>query len=114
MHDSWPIGLTGATGFNTIRKLQREPCQCGRCIRPLNNEAPQVLVDPVPGALHADQGEVTYTRLFCPEPTNMNQELYSKGRTAKIRAMEAYRLQSIWLKREQELGYFRDSAKGKR
>ena len=64
--------------------------------------------------VYANQGEVTFTKLFYPDLSNMNMEFYSEGGTARIRAMEVYRLRSIWLKREQELGYFRDSAKGKR
>ena len=64
--------------------------------------------------VYANQGEVTFTKLFYPAPSNMNLELFAKGGTAKIRAMEVYRLQSIWLKREFELGYFRYSTEGKR
>ena len=73
-----------------------------------------IIVDRDCVEVYGNQGEVTFTRLFYPDPTNMNLELFSKGGTTKIRAMEVYRLQSIWLKREQELGYFRDSATGER
>jgi hypothetical protein len=57
---------------------------------------------------------VTFTKLFYPDPSNMNLEFFSVGGSSKLNLMEVYRLQSIWLKREQELGYFRDSVKGKR
>ncbi len=74
----------------------------------------RMIVDRGSVEVYANQGEITFTKLFYPDPSNMNLELFSKGGTARIRAMEAYRLRSIWLQREQELGYFRDSAKRKR
>ncbi|MDE0623955.1 MAG: GH32 C-terminal domain-containing protein, partial [Bryobacterales bacterium] len=74
----------------------------------------RMIVDRGSVEVYANQGEITFTKLFYPDPSNMDLELFSKGGTARITAMEAYRLRSIWLKREQELGYFRDSAKGKR
>ena len=64
--------------------------------------------------VYANRGEVTFTKLFYPDPSILKLELFSTRGTATIRAMEVYRLQSIWLKREKELGYFRDSAKGRR
>ena len=74
----------------------------------------RMIVDRGSVEVYANQGEVTFTKLFYPEPSNLDLELFSKGGTAKIRALEVYRLQSIWLKREQELGYYRDPAQGKR
>ncbi|MXY70381.1 MAG: glycoside hydrolase family 32 protein [Acidobacteriia bacterium] len=73
----------------------------------------RMIVDRGSVEVYANQGEITFTKLFYPDPSNMDLELFSEGGTARIRAMEAYRLQSIWLKREQELGYFRDSANRK-
>lgn len=70
----------------------------------------RMIVDRGSVEVYANHGEITFTKLFYPDPSNMDLELFSNGGTARIRAMEAYRLQSIWLKREQELGYFRDSA----
>lgn len=58
--------------------------------------------------IFANQGEVTFTRLFYPDPSNMNLRLTSAGGAFRINTMEVYRLESIWLKREQELGYKRD------
>ena len=74
----------------------------------------RMIVDRGSVEVYANQGEITFTKLFYPDPSNMNLELFSKGGAARIRAMEAYRLQSIWLNREQELGYFRDSANRKK
>ena len=70
----------------------------------------RMIVDRGSVEVFANQGEITVTKLFYPDRLNMDLELSSKGGTARITAMEAYRLRSIWLKREQELGYFRDSA----
>ena len=58
--------------------------------------------------IYANQGEITFTRLFYPDPANMNLGLSAKGGEFKIQKMELYRLESIWLKREQELGYKRE------
>jgi hypothetical protein len=41
------------------------------------------------------------------DPSDMNLEFFSTGGPVEIDFMEAYRLESIWLKREQELGYYR-------
>jgi sucrose-6-phosphate hydrolase SacC (GH32 family) len=57
----------------------------------------------------ANQGEVSISMLFYPDPSDMNLEFFSAGGSAVIDYMEAYRLESIWLKREQELGYYRSS-----
>ncbi len=62
----------------------------------------RMIVDRGSVEVYANQGEVTFTKLFDPRPSNLNLELFSKGGRAKIRPMEVYRLQSIWLKREQE------------
>jgi sucrose-6-phosphate hydrolase SacC (GH32 family) len=55
----------------------------------------------------ANQGEVSVSMLFYPEPSNMNLEFFTEDEEAIIDFMEAYRLESIWLKTEQELGYYR-------
>lgn len=57
--------------------------------------------------IFANKGEVTFSNIFYPDPSDMNLELYSKGGSLTLISMEAYRLSSIWLKREQELGYYR-------
>jgi fructan beta-fructosidase len=55
----------------------------------------------------ANQGEVTFSKLFYPEPSNTRLSLLPSGGPIKINFMEVYRLQSVWLKKEQDLGYFR-------
>ncbi|WP_162495549.1 glycoside hydrolase family 32 protein [Confluentibacter flavum] len=59
--------------------------------------------------IYINHGEITFTRLFYPELSNMDLSLTSVGGEFKIDNMEVYRLESIWLKREQELGYKRKS-----
>jgi len=44
----------------------------------------------------------------------MNLSLTSTGGAFQVDAMEVYRLESIWLKREQELGYKREPSKFRR
>ena len=74
----------------------------------------RMIVDRASIEVYANRGEVTFIKLFDPAPSKMNLNLFSKGGTASIQAMEAYRLQSTWLKREQGLGYFTDSAHSRR
>ncbi len=57
--------------------------------------------------VYANQGEVTFTKLFYPDQKNLDLEFFARGGPALIVSMEIYRLESIWLKREQELGYYR-------
>lgn len=71
----------------------------------------RLIVDRNSIEIYANQGEVTFTRFFYPEPSNMNLSLTSKGGKFSIHSMEVYRLKSIWLKREQELGYQREELK---
>lgn len=56
-----------------------------------------------------NKGEVTFSNLFYPDPANLNMELLPTGGSIRVVSMESYRLNSIWLKREQELGYSRAS-----
>ena len=58
--------------------------------------------------IYANQGEATITRLFYPDSSNKKFNLSSIGGSITILNMEIYRLESIWLKREQELGYYRN------
>ena len=57
--------------------------------------------------VYANQGEATLTRLFYPAVSNHRFMLSPTEGTMTILNMEVYRLESIWLKREQELGYYR-------
>lgn len=63
--------------------------------------------------IYANEGEVTFTRLFYPDPSNMNLSLTSTEGECTIDLMEVYKLESIWLKREQELGYKREAVNKK-
>lgn len=58
-----------------------------------------------------NEGEVTFSNIFYPDSSNMNLELFAIGESIRLNFMEAYHLASIWLKREQELGYDRSSGK---
>ncbi len=69
----------------------------------------RLIIDRSSIEVFANEGEVTFSNLFYPDPSNMNLELFFTGGSARINYMEAYRLKSIWLKREQELGYYRTS-----
>ena len=55
-----------------------------------------------------NRGEVSLTEKFYPEENNRIISFYSKGGNSVIKAMDLYRLESIWLGREQELGYYRN------
>jgi fructan beta-fructosidase len=57
--------------------------------------------------IYSNFGEVTVSRLFYPEESNMNLTLTTVDGNVTIKNMEVYHLESIWLKREQELGYMR-------
>ena len=83
MGDSIPVH----TGNNTIQL---------RCIIDRNSVE-----------IYANEGEATFTRLFYPDTSNKNLSLLSTGGEGRIKMVELYRLESIWLKREQELGYRR-------
>ena len=68
----------------------------------------RVIVDRNSVEVYANQGEVTFTKLFYPDPNNLNLGFFASGDLVEIEKMELYRLQSIWLNRELELGYYRD------
>jgi fructan beta-fructosidase len=75
---------------------------------PVKNEIKlRFIIDRNSVEIYANQGEATITRLFYPEP-NKKLSLTTVGGAVTIN-MELYRLESIWLKREQELGYKRES-----
>ncbi len=67
----------------------------------------RLIIDRNSVEVYANQGEVTFTKLYYPDPSNLNLEYFSEGGNSTIELMEAYRLESIWLEREQELGYER-------
>lgn len=67
-----------------------------------------VLIDRSSVEIYVNRGEVAFTRLFYPDPANKSLSLTATGGKVLIDSMELYRLESIWLKREQELGYKRE------
>lgn len=77
---------------------------------PKNNKIKlRFIIDRNSVEIYVNEGEVTVTRLFYPDPGNMSLSLTAAGGVFRIDHMEVYRLESIWLKREQELGYKRES-----
>ena len=75
---------------------------------PKNNKIKlRFIIDRNSVEIYGNEGEVTFTRLFYPTPSNMHLSLSSVQGECRIDKMELYRLESIWLKREQELGYDR-------
>lgn len=67
----------------------------------------RLIVDRSSIEVFVNQGEITFTKLFFPDPNNKKIEFFTKSGNIKISRMEIYLLKSIWLKREQELGYYR-------
>ena len=72
---------------------------------PKNNKIKlRFIIDRNSVEIYANEGDVTFTRLFYPDTSNMSISLTSPNGECRIDNMELYRLESIWLKREQELG----------
>ncbi|OFY00436.1 MAG: hypothetical protein A2X05_07715 [Bacteroidetes bacterium GWE2_41_25] len=69
----------------------------------------RLIIDRSSVEVFANDGEVTFSNIFYPDPVNLNLVLYSIGGAIELTTLECYRLKSIWLKREQELGYQRIS-----
>ncbi len=57
--------------------------------------------------IFVNRGDVVFTRLFYPDIANKSLGIKVSNGSFTIDRMELYRLQSIWLRREQELGYKR-------
>ncbi|PKQ45384.1 glycoside hydrolase family 32 protein [Confluentibacter flavum] len=75
---------------------------------PVNNTIKlRFIIDRNSIEIYANQGEVSITRLFYPDADNKNLGLSPIGGNCRINNLEVYKLESIWLKREQELGYDR-------
>ncbi len=112
------IDLAGASGFSfnirgeklvySVKEQQLTFMENEATLTAENNIIKlRLIIDRNSIEIFANQGEVTYSNLFYPDPSNMNLEMTSSGGAVRINFMEAYRLESIWLKREQELGYYR-------
>jgi len=67
----------------------------------------RLIVDRNSVEVFVNKGETTITRLFYPENSNKNLGLTARGGPVSLVNAAFYKLQSIWLKREQELGYNR-------
>lgn len=79
-------------------------------VSPVENEIKlRFIIDRNSVEIFGNRGEVTFTRLFYPSQDNQELGLTSEGGAFHIRNMEVYKLESIWLEREQELGYKRES-----
>lgn len=72
----------------------------------------RIIVDRNSVEVYANHGEVTFTKLFYPDQSNLDLEVFSVDGPAIVNTMEIYRLQSIWLEKERDLGYFRGSEGG--
>jgi sucrose-6-phosphate hydrolase SacC (GH32 family) len=70
----------------------------------------RIIIDRNSVEIYVNKGETTITRLFYPEPENISLEISPSSGILGITKMEIYKLESIWLKREQELGYKRGTA----
>ena len=99
--------------YNTTEKQLLFMEQKAQVVSRKNKISLRIIIDRNSVEIFANQGEVTFTRLFYPDPSNMNLSLTAAGGDFRVDAMEVYRLESIWLKREQELGYKREAVKSK-
>ncbi len=67
----------------------------------------RLIIDRNSVEVFVNKGEVTFSNLFYPDASNLNLELTSYGGYLLVKNLETYRLSSIWIKREQALGYYR-------
>jgi fructan beta-fructosidase len=104
--------IRGEKATYDVAKQQMDFMKSNSNVRSKNNAIKlRFIIDRNSVEIFANQGEVSVTRLFYPDPANKNLSLTSVGGDFKINKMELYRLESIWLKREQELGYHRNASK---
>jgi sucrose-6-phosphate hydrolase SacC (GH32 family) len=96
--------------YNTSKQQLTFMDSRARIIPTKNKIKLRFIIDRNSVEIYANEGEVTFTRLFYPDNSNMNFSLIAQGGEFKIEKMEVYKLESIWLKREQELGYERGGA----
>jgi fructan beta-fructosidase len=104
--------IRGEKATYDVAKQQLDFLKSKSNVRPENKSVKlRFIIDRNSVEIFANQGEISVTRLFYPEPSNKNLSLTSVGGDFKINRMELYRLESIWLKREQELGFDRSASK---
>jgi fructan beta-fructosidase len=68
----------------------------------------RILIDRNSVEIYGNEGENSITRLFYPESTDKSYELSSIEGSITMVNMEIYPLRSIWLKKELEMGYYRN------
>lgn len=76
---------------------------------PGNKLSLRFIIDRNSVEIYGNQGEANVTRFFYPKADNRSLGLAVSGGECVIANLELYRLESIWLKREQELGNQRES-----
>jgi sucrose-6-phosphate hydrolase SacC (GH32 family) len=57
--------------------------------------------------IFVNQGDVCFSNQLFLDVSNKNLKISSTDKPLNIDRLEVYQLESIWLKREHELGYFR-------
>jgi len=68
-------------------------------LKPINNRIKlRILVDRSSIELFANDGRVSMSSCFVPDPANRNLDLYTTGGTAKVIAINIHELKSIWKK----------------
>ncbi len=75
---------------------------------PGNKLSLRFIIDRNSVEIYGNQGEANVTRFFYPDEANRSLGLTVEGGNAVLTKFELYRLESIWLKREQELGNQRE------
>jgi fructan beta-fructosidase len=76
---------------------------------PGNKLSLRFIIDRNSVEIYGNQGEANVTRFFYPDQGNRNLGVEVTGGESTINKLEVYRLESIWLKREQELGNQREN-----
>jgi sucrose-6-phosphate hydrolase SacC (GH32 family) len=96
-----------------VRPQQGEIEFMGQRARVARNQALwklRVILDRSSVEIFVNDGDVSFTRMFFPNAEQAKIEMSVTGGAALLRELEVYRLRSIWLKRERELGYDRRDA----
>jgi len=102
--------IRGEKARYTVKNQQIKFLDSKLTVTPQGNKIRlRLIIDRNSVEIYANQGEVTMTRLFYPVPTDRSLSLNVLGGECRIDKMELYRLESIWLKKDQELGYQRES-----
>lgn len=104
------FGIRGEKAVYNVAEQQLHFMDNTAIVIPTENRIKlRLIIDRSSVEIFANQGEVSFAKYFYPDPSNMNLSLTSVGGEFRIDKMEIYRLESIWLEREQELGYRRET-----